>query len=79
MATSDGSVVLSKEQVNRIADFKVNCDIQTKDIQTYRIQLDTCRKMRGCDMSFYQEPWFIVGGITVAVGVGAMLGLLVSK
>lgn len=55
-----------------------NCQLCELDLKTTRATLKETLAQKQ-EVSLWQEPVFVVGGITVGVGVGILIGSLLIK
>lgn len=77
-AEISGKLTLKQSDIKALATYKRSCDLCKLDLMETKLALDRCYKTSGCKTEWWQEPEFIVGGITMSFITGAILGLLVK-
>lgn len=71
-------VCYSPKALKRIAEVvRANTDCQLELEEYKRFQQNEMQPMQ--QAAWYQEPSFIVGGVVLSLGVGVMLGLMMTR
>lgn len=67
-------VILSEEETDALARFKIQCDINKKDLRATKEAYQTCIDAHQINPQFWQTPVFVVGGITLGLAAGIIIG-----
>jgi len=69
---------LSLEDQNSLAKFIIRCEKNSADLDSYKKAYDDCRNAPGSYESWWQNPYVIVGGLSVSLATGVLLGVLLK-
>lgn len=66
-------------ELDALAVVLENCQITELNLGTCQKGLKDCSNAMDSTTAFWQKPGFVIGGITVSLALGGILGILLSR
>lgn len=58
-----------------LANFIISCERKEANLAAYKAAYEDCLEAPGSTVSWWQNPYVIVGGVSVSLTVGILIGL----
>ena len=74
-----GYSCFSGHEIKSLANFKKKCDVCKLDLADTKKTLQKCVDHGAPATAWWADPKIVIGGFAVSLGVGALIGVALSK
>ena len=77
--TPAGYSCFSPDEIKSLAAFKKSCDVCRLDLNDTKSTLQKCIDHGAPATAWWADPKIVIGGFAVSIGIGALIGVALSK
>ena len=69
----------SADEIKSLATYNKSCDVCKLDLNDTRTTLEKCVDHGAPATAWWADPKIVIGGFAISIGVGALIGVALSK